>query len=347
MTAEIRIPAVIVQPPHSDTDSFDLPQRTDTVKFNDFRYNYYWQERHRGIGMGQLRKCCVRGRFYPYSAEECREQIESFTNSSGAGNFEGIPRAGIVPHAGWAFSGSTAGRVFASLRKKSEPDTFVLFGAVHRHLGDDPVVMTQGEWETPLGNIRIDEAAADLIVKEMGDGVRTGSGPHEMEHSLEVQVPFIRLLFPSAKIVPVLVPPYENSIRIGAAVGRIASENPGIFVLGSTDLTHYGPEYGFSPKGTGETALKWVKEVNDKRIIDFMCEMRTGKILSEAREHHNACGAGAAAAAAAAAAEIGSGGGILLEYTTSHDVMPRGAPSMFVGYAGIIFTSDKNRSQAV
>ena len=91
-----------------------------------------------------------------------------------------------------------------------------------------------------------------------------------------------------------------------------------------------------APKLTSKDA-KPHYEVADKRLIDFATAMSAEDIVPEAQMHHNACGAGAVAAAVAVARTKGKKKGILLEYTTSHDVMPRGRPSMFVGYAGIVF----------
>jgi MEMO1 family protein len=283
------------------------------------------------------RKRCnsVSGQFYPVSAQACISEIESYATPPTI-EYIGKPKAGIVPHAGWVFSGATAGKVFAFFKKYSSPDTFVLFGAVHRFPGSSPVVMAEGLWETPLGDVEINSSLASEILDSF-EGCEAGAAPHNAEHSIEVQIPFIKHLFPGAKIVPILVPPTDESAQLGDAIGRLAAYRDGVVAIGSTDLTHYGFEYGFAPKGAGEEALKWARDVNDKKIIDMALGMEAEEVVPEARAHHNACGAGAIAAAVATARAAGKQEGILLEYTTSHNVMPRGKPSMFVGYAGIIF----------
>jgi AmmeMemoRadiSam system protein B len=106
--------------------------------------------------------------------------------------------------------------------------------------------------------------------------------------------------------------------------------------LGSTDLTHYGPGYRFTPVGVGPGTLAWSKE-NDRRIIQLALEMKAENIIPEARSHHNACGAGAIAAAVATARTLGAQKGVLLEHITSYEVRSEGEIEDFVGYTGIIF----------
>jgi hypothetical protein len=107
--------------------------------------------------------------------------------------------------------------------------------------------------------------------------------------------------------------------------------------IGSTDLTHYGRNYGFMPKGAGEAALRWSKDENDRPFIDRLLALDPADAIEHALDNHSACCPGAAAAAVAFAAERGSRAGALIEHTTSHDVEKRGSPSMWVGYASIVY----------
>ncbi len=113
-------------------------------------------------------------------------------------------------------------------------------------------------------------------------------------------------------------------------------------MVGTTDLTHYGATaYRFAPKGTGREALEWVKNENDRRMVDLMRELKAEEAVAEAAEHKNACGAGAVAATLGAARALGSQGGHLIEYTTSYDVLRDqlygDVVGDFVGYAGMVF----------
>jgi len=105
---------------------------------------------------------------------------------------------------------------------------------------------------------------------------------------------------------------------------------------GSTDLTHYGDAYSFTPAGYGPNAYQWMRE-NDAQLLRLVEQMRASEILREASHHHNACGAGSLAATVEAARVMGAERGYLLEYTTSYDVRAESEFSMAVGYAGVLF----------
>ena len=108
-------------------------------------------------------------------------------------------------------------------------------------------------------------------------------------------------------------------------------------MIGSTDLTHYGEAYGFAPRGGGEDAVAWVKEENDRRVIDAFLRMEGERALDLGRSERSACSAGGAAAAIAFAAASDVRKGALVRYTTSWDVAPA---TSFVGYAGILFARE-------
>jgi hypothetical protein len=122
---------------------------------------------------------------------------------------------------------------------------------------------------------------------------------------------------------------------LGEAVAEIAREE-GIHILaiGSTDLTHYGPNYGFLVKGIGPSAVEWVKKENDRGFVDCALKLDIEGLLRHALENDSACSAGAAASAMATCKSLGAEKGILLDYYTSYDVLP---DESFVGYAGILY----------
>jgi AmmeMemoRadiSam system protein B len=112
-------------------------------------------------------------------------------------------------------------------------------------------------------------------------------------------------------------------------------------VIGSTDLTHYGPAFSFTPQGTGAQGMTWAKEVNDRRMIQRMLALDAASILPEAASHQNACGAGAVAATLAAARCLGADRAALLEHTTSREVTGDASAQDAVGYAGIVFLASE------
>lgn len=290
----------------------------------------------------QTRKAVVAGQFYPGQHESCVDQINECLDARPLTvPLPDVITAGIVPHAGWAFSGSVTAIVFAAIRQQHEKvHTFVIFGAAHSFLGTAPAVCNRGVWQTPLGEIYVDEELADQVLAT----ALAVADPHAhlSEHSIEVQVPFIQYLFPGAKILPIVVPPVEQATGLGTKVGAIirGNEYKRIICLGSTDLTHYGPRYGFVPQGTGAEALKWAQEVNDREFIELALELKPEELLASAAKKGNACGPGATASTVAAAKGLGCERGLLLAQTTSNEVMREkmGTTSTdSVGYAAIVF----------
>lgn len=271
--------------------------------------------------------------FYP---EDCARATQRFLEGFTPPAAPARVVAGIVPHAGWQYSGAVAAKVYASIRKKEDPATFVIFGAIHRWSGFNSVY-AHGAWATPLGEIAVDEDLAAKILSETPGWTADDPRAHGGEHAIEVQLPFLKHLFPNARLVPISVSPDESAVPLGRRVGEILKDfSRPVAVIGSTDLTHYGDVYRFTPAGYGTRAHEWVRS-NDARILQLAEEMKASEIIPEARQHQNACGPGAMAATIAAAQVLGARCGHLLEYTTSYDVVPEEEFRMAVGYAGLLF----------
>jgi AmmeMemoRadiSam system protein B len=223
--------------------------------------------------------------------------------------------------------------VIKCLKNSIEPDTIVIFGR-HLHPGGANYLMKDGSWSTPLGELEIDKDLGEGLSSEYKFRVETASS-YEQDNTIEVQLPFIKYLFPDVKILPLGLPPAMASISIGKRTAEIAMDlGKKILILGSTDLTHYGYNYGFTPKGTGEAAVEWVKNENDRKIVDLMLDMDMTGIINESLINYNACCGGAVAAAIASLKALGAKKGEKIIYTTSYDVRP---DSSFVGYVGIVF----------
>jgi hypothetical protein len=277
----------------------------------------------------------VAGTFYPGSAREIREQIRRYLQDL-AGDEAGNLYGGIVPHAGWVYSGRTALRLFQALWQQGQPETVLLFGAVHTPGVPGPSLYGSGAWRTPLGDIAVD---ADLARSLLAADARFVDRPaaHADEHSIEVQIPFVQVLFPQAMILPISMPPVRDAQELGMVAAEVVQRSgKKVTVVGSTDLTHYGPHYGIAPAGTGEPGLAWAR-ANDRRLLDLVVALETGRVLEEAHAHYNACGPGAVVATMAMTQALGATRGQLLDYTTSYDVMPRGRPSDLVGYGAVAF----------
>ncbi len=292
-----------------------------------------------------VRQSLVAGQFYPGVTSECRTEIKAClaeASSFAAGRQDRQAFAtllgGIVPHAGWMCSGAVAAGVFQALAADTTIETYVLFGAVHRLISPLASVYATGAWRTPLGEIAIDRPLAEAVLEESSLLIDEPNA-HGMEHSIEVQVPFIQYLAPSAKILPIMVPPVASAHEIGRVVAEQVSRlGRRVVFVGSSDLTHYGPRYRFTPQGGGAAALQWAKEVNDRRLIEKMLHLEADQVVSEAMTHHNACGSGAIAAALAACLRMGADRTDLLCHTTSYEVLAErlGPSTDAVGYAGVI-----------
>ena len=284
-----------------------------------------------------IREPVVAGQFYPAGADRCRKELLQLLEQKSPA-FEPHKRliGGLVPHAGWSCSGAVAAKVFRVLATATSPDIVVLFGTAHRHSGERAAMFSTGRWETPLGPIEIDNRLTERI---LGHTNLIADDPyaHEGEHSLEVQMPFVKHVFPDARVVPIVVPPVETADEVGEAVARtLKVYKYDALVIGTTDLTHYGPSYGFTPRGIGAKGNAWAKVENDRRFIDLVCSLRGKEVVPEAANRKNACGSGAVAATLGAVVAFGATEGTLLDHTTSAEVLP-GEQSDSVGYAAIVF----------
>ena len=151
-------------------------------------------------------------------------------------------RAAIMPHAGWYYSGRTAALGAASLQRDAE--TVVILGG---HLGAEnpPLFAMEDAVRTPFGSMPIDADLRSALSKEIGgakDGYR--------DNTVEVLLPMAHYFFPKANLLWLRLPAALESFESGKTISRIAAKlNRKIAVFGSTDLTHYGRNYGFSPQG--------------------------------------------------------------------------------------------------
>ncbi|MCD4718988.1 MAG: AmmeMemoRadiSam system protein B [Desulfobacula sp.] len=285
----------------------------------------------------EKKKMAFAGSWYPASSNECEASIQGFLKEK-QGTLGGHFIGGIVPHAGWYYSGSIACRVIASLDpgKGSDEkiDTIILFGA-HMHKQSEPFILIHGAVETPFGDIEVDKELADKICA--GISIRKRA-PLKFpdENTLELQYPFIKYFYPDAKIVVCgVAPSFFASIIGNMAVEEAKNLSRNIKVIGSTDMTHYGPDFGFTPAGTGKKAVEWVKNENDRDAIQAMMEMDESNIIAQGLKNKNMCCTGAVAATVAACKKLGAVKAIELDYATSFD---KSASDSFVGYAGILYS---------
>jgi hypothetical protein len=281
--------------------------------------------------MNRRKRILPRG-WYPIDEKDCKREIESYLEGWTPPRLpasEGL--GGIVPHAGWYFSGKLAARVFHTLKLNSKADVVVLYGG---HLSTEglPRIVTEEACETPFGDMEIHTSFVKALMKSMD---MEKESPSSGDNTIEIQLAMVKYFFPKAKLVAMRSPLSLRAETLGKEVAAIAKkEGIAIVAIGSTDLTHYGPNYGFLKKGVGPASVEWVKKENDKGFIDRALSMDAEGLLKHAIENDSACSAGAAMAAAATCKALGSQKGVLLDYYTSYDIMP---DDSFVGYAGIVY----------
>jgi AmmeMemoRadiSam system protein B len=281
--------------------------------------------------MTRRKRTLPRG-WYPFDGKDCRRDIESYLERWSPPSLPpGGGVGGIVPHAGWYFSGKLATRVFYSLKSERKVDLVVLYGG---HLGSEhlPRVVTEQTWETPFGDLQLDtEFARDLTKRiEMKE-----EGSASGDNTIEVQLAMVKFFYPDSKLVAMRSPPSPKAEELGKEVAVLAQKKRmTVLAVGSTDLTHYGPNYGFLAKGIGPSSVEWVKKENDRGFVDRALKLDVAGLLKHANENASACSAGAAASAVATCKALGADKGILLDYYTSYDILP---DASFVGYAGIVF----------
>ena len=280
------------------------------------------------------RKAVFAGSWYPDSAESCKRQIEAFLNEGpepeqAPGSWLG----GIVPHAGWIYSGRLACNVINWLKDEAQSDVVVIFG-MHLHPGSSNYLMAQGAWETPLVDLPVAQELADHLTQRF-TFVEETPRRFTQDNTIELQLPFVKYLLDPGAILAIGVPPVKDSLNIGRAVADWARQQGcRLKVIGSTDLTHYGDNYGFSPQGRGVQAVEWAQHKNDQLVIDAMLDMTPDDVINEARASQNACCAGAASTAIACANSLGATRAESIAYATSYDKSPGDS---FVGYVGIVF----------
>lgn len=265
--------------------------------------------------------------WYPDTAEEVKRKLDKWETELGPAEDGAL--AGIVPHAGWEFSGILAYDVIRRVRKNS--NTIVVIGG---HLGHSASILAAFEdaYETPAGVLKSDLS----LLNEISSTIDISEDVHA-DNTVEIQFPMVEALFPEADALYLRAPAGKKSITLGSVIVEAAEKlGKTVSVIGSTDLTHYGPAYSFSPHGSGSSAYEWVKNKNDAEILHHFIRMDENAAVQKANADHAACSVGAAAAAMGFAKKSGVSRGRLINYSNSYEISPA---SSFVGYGGVAYYS--------
>lgn len=273
------------------------------------------------------------GSWYPARREACQREIEAYWRRPGAEE-DPPARLGVVPHAGWVYSGALAARVFRALSGDAGVQLVIVLGGHLRR--DDPIVaMTEGTWDTPFGPFEIHTGFTERLGELTPVRLETESR-YLPDNSTELQLPFAKLKFPRAELLALRVPPGPLAVELGRTLAAYLTDSKlDAVAVASTDLTHYGSNYAFEPKGRGPQALEWVRTVNDPAFIRAVEAGDGASLLKRAESDRSACSAGSVAAINEIAQSRGQRFRVF-DYATSADVAG-GDTGNFVGYVGGVY----------
>lgn len=265
-----------------------------------------------------LREPAVSGLFYPDEKTVLEKQVSSLLETK-----ENYPdsKAILVPHAGYIYSGKTAGLVFGSVTLSK---SVLLIGPNHTGLGETLALYAEGCWRTPLGDTAIDEALAQSL-RDADPQIAADTLAHLKEHSLEVELPFLQHLDCEIRIVPLVVGSGDYGLleKLGEAMATViqkSEETPMLVV--SSDMTHFE---------TAETAKE-----KDTHALEAMKALDPRALYEAVRKYDiSMCGWAPAVAALVALNRLGATKGTLVDYTHSGEVT--GDSSNIVAYAGMVF----------
>jgi len=277
------------------------------------------------------------GSWYPKSANQCETQISAFKKNAKLIDDKNIKyQIGVTPHAGWSFSGQLANDVIYNISMYNKPEVIILIGG-HLAPADRFYFMEKCEIETPFGDFENTDEFDDLLTKNI-EYCRETAEHYEPDNTTELQLPFLKYYFSTKKIIICRAPANKDALIFASNLsGLITQRGVSCALICSTDLTHYGLRFGFTPAGVGKQALEWVKTQNDKSVIDLTLKTAGAKVLESAVNNSSACCAGALAIAAETAKLLSLKTGRLVDYYTNADILNKSNPSDFVGYCGVIF----------
>ena len=283
--------------------------------------------------METIRPSIVAGKFYSEAPEILKASITGFLED-GSPVTAPKPLALILPHAGYIYSGQIAADGYNQARGHSY-DTVVILGTNHTSPHFNKVALYPGDgFATPLGIARVDRPIVETLKESSPDCVLTSS-PHQNEHSVEVQVPFIQVLFPKAKIVPVIIgaPDARLCERFGKELGK-ALKGKNALIVASSDLSHY-PSHA-DALAVDLPILAAIATLDPQRVQEtIQAQMNKGI----GNLHTGACGEGPILTAMAAAKVMGAKGGKVISYANSGDIAI-GDRSRVVGYGAVALTVD-------
>jgi MEMO1 family protein len=264
-----------------------------------------------------IRHPAVAGRFYPNDPNILFHDVQSYLAPQTAS----APALGCVtPHAGYVYSGSVAGAVYGQLQI---PQRVIILCPNHTGKGRPLAIMSNGTWETPLGQVPIDTLLADALKKDF-PLLTEDFEAHRSEHAIEVELPFLQACRPDFTFVPIALGTAQFEIleKLGEAIANvIQAQAEKILIIASSDMNHYENDT--------------ITRIKDHKAIEQMLALDARGLFDVVmREDISMCGFGPTVAMLTATKRLGATSAVLVKYATSGDVS--GDREMVVGYAGIV-----------
>jgi MEMO1 family protein len=270
-----------------------------------------------------LRRPAVAGRFYPGDPENLRAEAQAYLSQSKSNNQTAVQAIGcITPHAGYVYSGHVAGAVFARLEI---PERCVVLCPNHTGMGRALAILSEGAWETPLGEVPVDEGLAGALKRQF-PALHEDAAAHRAEHAIEVELPFLQLRQPKLQIVPIALGTgqFEVLEALGVALAEVvAAQAAPVLIVASSDMNHYESDA--------------VTRVKDHRAIERILTLDPRGLFDVVTQQNiSMCGFGPAVVMLTAARQLGATSAELVKYATSGDIS--GDRNAVVGYAGVVVT---------
>ena len=267
-----------------------------------------------------IRDSIAAGSFYPGNPDTLRRQINEFLNNIELPDINNV-KSIVCPHAGYIYSGQVAAHSYKQISGKDFDSIFVIAPS-HSDFFNFISIFNGDSYRTPLGLVNIDKERAQLLA-DRSPNIKLSYLGHLNEHSLEVQLPFLQVLFENIKMVPIVIG-QQNSLNInelGDTIGNLF-KNDNILIIASTDLSHYYPY---------DTA-----EALDSRVIELVGNFDPENLKAEFLSNNiEMCGGGPVVSAMIASKIMGADSSRVLDYKNSGDVT--GDRNAVVGYMSAVF----------
>ncbi len=284
-----------------------------------------------------IRQPAAAGRFYPGDPAKLRAAVQRFLADAVPAATE-RPIAIVSPHAGYIYSGQIMADAFAQARGHAY-QLIVLMGVNHTTPGFDGVSVFSGSgFRTPVGIAEIDTEAALRLADHFPRAVLDKS-VHRDEHSIEVLVPFVQVVFPGVPILPVIVSLKDDAAcaRFGEILAQCLDDRK-VLIVASSDLSHY-PPYADARR-------------LDRNTLQAMASLDINRFMQVVRRQESsgltglstcACGEQSVLAAMAASKHLGASTGAVVSYANSGDALV-GDRDRVVGYGAVVFHGGAPRS---